>query len=232
MIGSLFFDPKITQTLYESIVIASIPEGPKKSAVVRATGMSYAELEEFLKTKGFAHQGSRISTEAIPGLQEWYAGKMRRYVRNALKLTLAPDSEEGILFFQFCSKYLKNGHRVVKSWDDIDERRLLMDFVDACYAEHSFVISIEGRKDDLLDRIHRCFLFSLRLKKAPKLFYSPAENIISFILSNRYHIFSGDSDSNMGVTEHLANTPYLFQFNQPWSASRPVFASKARAKRI
>lgn len=224
MLRSIFLDIDMSQVLVESI-LDTISDGPKKSAVVRATGMSYAELDEFLKTKGFAHQGSRISTKAIPELKKWYVGKMRRYVRNALALTMAADSEDGILFFQFCSRYLKHGHRAVKSWDDIDETRLLMDFVDACYAEHDYAVSIVSKKDDLLDRVHRCFLFSLRLKKAPKHSYSPAENIISFILSNRYHIFSGEADSNMGVTVHLANTPCLFQFNQPWSASRPVFAS-------
>ena len=224
MLGHVFLDTDFTQALIE-LVVDTISDGPKRSAVVRATGMIYAELDEFLKTKGFAHQGSRISTKAIPELKKWYVGKMRRYVRNALALTLAPDSEDGILFFQFCSRYLKHGHRAVKSWDDIDETRLLMDFVDTCYAEHDYAVSIVCKKDDLLDRVHRCFLFSLRLKKAPKHSYSPAENIISFILSNRYHIFSGEADSNMVVTVHLANTPCLFQFNQPWSASRPVFAS-------
>ena len=224
MLGSIFLDTAFTKAMIE-LVVDTISDGPKRSAVVRATGMSYAELDEFLKMKGFAHQGSRISTKAIPELKKWYVGKMRRYVRNALALTLAPDSEDGILFFQFCSRYLKHGHRAVKSWDDIDETRLLMDFVDACYAEHDYAVSIVYKKDDLLDRVHRCFLFSLRIKKVPKHSYSPAENTISFILSNRYHIFSGEADSNMGVTVHLANTPCLFQFNQPWSASRPVFAS-------
>ncbi len=222
MIGSIFFDPEITMALYECI-IDTISNGPTKSAVVRATGMDYAELDDFLKAKGFAHPGSRISTKAITELKKWYAGKMRRYVRNALAFSLAPDSEEGILFFQFCLKYLKHGHRAVKSWDDIDEMRLLKDFVDACYAEYSCVISTEGKRDNLLERIHRCFLFSLRVKKAPKHWCFPAETTISFILSNRYHIFSGEADSNMDLIAHMANTPYLFQFNQPRSALRPVF---------
>ena len=224
MLGSIFLDTAFSKALME-LVVDTISDGPKRSAVVRATGMSYAELDEFLKTKGFAHQGGRISTKAIPELKKWYVGKMRRYVRNALALTLAPDSEDGILFFQFCSRYLKHGHRAVKSWDDIDETRLLMDFMDACYAEHDYAVSIVCKKDDLLDRVHRCFLFSIRLKNAPKHSFFPVENVISFILSNRYHIFSGEADSNMSVTEHLANRPCLFQFNQPRGASRPVFAS-------
>ena len=224
MLEGIILNPDMAHAPVELILDATY-DGLKKSAVVRATGMSYTELNEFLGTRGLAYTGSRISTKAIPELKKWYVGKMRRYVRNALALTLAPDSEEGLLFFQFCSRYLKHGHRAVKSWDDIDEARLLMDFVDACYAEHDYAVSIVCKKDDLLDRVHRCFLFSLRIKKVPKHSYSPAENTISFILSNRYHIFSGEADSNMGVTVHLANTPCLFQFNQPWSASRPVFAS-------
>lgn len=224
MLEGIILNPDMAHALVELILDATY-DGLKKSAVVRATGMSYTELNEFLETRGLAYTGSRISTKAIPELKKWYVGKMRRYVRNALALTLAPDSEDGILFFQFCSRYLKHGHRAVKSWDDIDETRLLIDFMDACYAEHDYAVSIVCKKDDLLDRVHRCFLFSLRIKKVPKHSYSPAENTISFILSNRYHIFSGEADSNMGVTVHLANTPCLFQFNQPWSASRPVFAS-------
>lgn len=217
MIGSIFFDPEIILNLCECI-IDTFYDGPKRPAVIRATGMSYAELEEFLRAKGFAYPGSRISTKAIPELKKWYASKMRRYVQNALALTLAPDSEEGILFFQFCSKYLKHGHKAVKSWDDIDEMRLLMDFVDACYVEHSGAVSVVGKENDLLERIHRCFLFSLRLKKAPKHCCIPTKTIISFVLSNRYHIFSGEVDSNMDETAHMANTPCLFQFHQPWSA--------------
>ena len=218
MLGRCFFDLDIAQTLYE-LIVDTTSDGPTKSAVVLATGMSYPELEEFLKAKGIASTGSRISSEAIPELKKWYANKMRRFVRNALALTLTPDSVEGRLFFRFCSKYLKHGHTVVKSWDDIDEARLLMDFVDACYAEHSCVVSLVGKKDNLLSRIHRCYLFSLQLKKAPKRAYCSAKTIISFILSNRYHIFTGEADSNMGLTDLLTNASSQFQFNQPWSAS-------------
>lgn len=224
MLEGIIFNPDMTHALVESI-LDSVYDGLKKSAVVRATGMSYTELNEFLETRGLAYTGSRISTKAIPELKKWYAGKMRRYVRNALALTLAPDNEEGLLFFQFCSRYLKHGHRAVKSWDDIDEARLLLDFVDACYAERDYAVSVVSKIDDLLDRIHRCYLFSLRLKKTPKHHFPATKIIISFILSNRYHIFSGDADSNMDATVHLAKTPLLLQFNQPWRESRPVFAS-------
>ena len=228
MLRCIFLDKDIAQALFESVVV-SVIEGPKKASVARATGMSYSELEGFLKAHGYAHPGGRIIAQAIPELQKWYVNKMRRYVRNALALKLAPDSEEGLLFFQFCSKYLKRGHWAVSSWDDIDETRLLIDFENECYAEHPIGIPIIRRKDHLLDRILRCFLFSLRLKKAPKHCDLQTKTIISFILNNRYHIYTGESDSFQGSTVHLAHTPFLVQLNQPGSASRNVFASLAKA---
>lgn len=228
MFRGLFIDFDIAPVLLESIVDTT-SDGPKKSAVARATGMSYAQLEGFLKEKGLAHSGTRMSTNAIPELKKWYIGKMRRYVRNALTLKLAPDSEEGLLFFQFCSKYLKRGHRAVQSWDDIDETRLLMDFEDACYKDHTYVFSTIDREDNLLDRIHRCYLFSSRIKIAPNYCVFPAKPTISFILSNRYHIFTGEADSNQSSTVQLAHMPHLTQLNQPWSASQHVFASLAKA---
>ena len=228
MLGSIFLDINITKALFESIMASTI-DGPKRASVAHATGMSYTELDTFLKAHGFANPGTRISAKAIPALQKWYVNKMRRYVRNALALKLAPDSEESILFFQFCSKYLRQGHQAVLSWDDVDEARLLLDFEDECYADHSCGISIIRGKDNLLDKIHRCFLFSLRLKKAPKHCALQTKTIISFILSNRYHIFTGEADSIQGSTVHLARTPLLVQLNQPGSASQHVFASLAKA---
>ena len=78
MLEHIVLDTDFTHALIELVVVDTISDGPKRSAVVRATGMSYAELDEFLKTKGFTHQGSRISTKAIPELKKWYAGKCRQ----------------------------------------------------------------------------------------------------------------------------------------------------------
>jgi len=137
-------------------------------AVRRATGMSYREIKSFLDSKGLSYSGNRITYDALPELKEWYLKKMRRYVRNALVHGLEPGSEEEFLFLEFCNNYHKLGHQDVKSWDDIDEFRLLQDFEAKCLDTNHLFDYDYWRDSSLLGRIHRSFLFHLRLRKAPK----------------------------------------------------------------
>lgn len=207
------------------------PLGPYKKSVLQATGMTTDELDSFLDARGIRHSRTRISAQAIDELKEWYVGKMRRYVRNAVALKLEAGSDEDILFHEFCSKYHKSGHRDIRTWDDIDETKLLLDFEAACWGLYLPILPAD-HKGDLLNRIQRCYLFHLILKPTTKHCLYQFKTILSIILCNRYHIFTAEADLNADTTDHKAYLPYKSKFNLPWSASRHVFASLAKAKTI
>jgi hypothetical protein len=194
-------------------------------AVRRATGMSYREIKSFLDSKGLSYSGNRITYDALPELKEWYLKKMRRYVRNALVHGLEPGSEEEFLFLEFCNNYHKLGHQDVKSWDDIDEFRLLQDFEAKCLDTNHLFDYDYWRDSSLLGRIHRSFLFHLRLRKAPKYKSVLPNTYISFILCNRYHIFTGEADSNAVISDEKAAAPCQLRINLPRRTAPYVLAS-------
>ena len=194
-------------------------------AVRRATGMSYREIKSFLDSKGLSYSGNRITYDALPELKEWYLKKMRRYVRNALVHGLEPGSEEEFLFLEFCNNYHKLGHQDVKSWDDIDEFRLLQDFEAKCLDTNHLFDYDYWRDSSLLGRIHRSFLFHLRLRKAPKYKSFLSNTYISFILCNRYHIFTGEADSNAVISNEKAAAPCHLRINLPRRTAPYVLAS-------
>lgn len=194
-------------------------------AVRRATGMSYREIKSFLDSKGLSYSGNRITYDALPELKEWYLKKMRRYVRNALVHGLEPGSEEEFLFLEFCNNYHKLGHQDVKSWDDIDEFRLLQDFEVKCLDTNHLFDYDYWRDSSLLGRIHRSFLFHLRLRKAPKYKSVLSNTYISFILCNRYHIFTGEADSNAVISDEKAAAPCHLRINLPRRTAPYVLAS-------
>lgn len=196
-----------------------------KYAVCRATGMSYVEIESFLNNKRIYHSGDRIDYGALTELKDWYLKKMRRYVRNALAQKLELGIKEATLFLDFCITYRKFGHYDVSSWDDIDEHRLLQDFEAKCLE----TLSSQDYKyvyiNSLMNWIYRSFLFHLRLKKAPKHRAQQTNTYLSFILCNRYHIFTGEADSHAFDTFVKANAPYRQRLNLPRSTALYALAS-------
>lgn len=200
--------------LARSVIVAIEPCTIHKSAVLRATGMSSEQLEDFLESNNIYSTKNHISDNALPKLNEWYLKKMRRFVRNALSHDVEQGFEEQALFSVFCTTYHKAGHKEVNSWDDIDEFLLAKHFEEMCL-EPDFYSLASLRSDNLLDRIHRSFLFRLRLKKNPKYKSCRVNTIISFILCNRYHIFTSEADSFVDNTYTKAVVTSNFKFNPP-----------------
>ncbi len=198
------FDMERITDLLDSLAIRELePIGPYKMSVLRATGMALDELNVFLEAKGFHHSCLHISARAISELEEWYVGKMRRYVRNVIALELKAGSDEDLLFREFCARYHKSGHHDVKSWEDIDEIKLRLDFEEECYELYFPILPIKNN-DGLLGRIHRSCIFHLRLKKNTTHGFHRDTSIISIILCNRYHIFTSEADALADTTNTRA----------------------------
>lgn len=196
-----------------------------KSAVCATTGMSYEEINSFLCARNLSHSGNRIAYEALPELEEWYLKKMRRYFRNALFHQLNTGSSEESIFLEFCSTYRKLGHQNVNSWEDIDETRILLDFREECLGLDP-IFGIELRSNEsLLSKIQREFLFHLRFKKTAKYGTRLIDTYLSFILCNRYHIFTGEEDSNANNPLDWAISPFVLRVNSPKSLAPDALAS-------
>ena len=193
-------------------------------SVVQAMGVNRNELTAFLDSKGICHTQEKIDYNALPDLKKWYLKKMRRYVRNSMLFGLEPGSFDEITFFQFCDKFHKFGHEVVRSWDDIDEVLLLQDFETRCFGIVSLGIKERYTEGILLDRVLKSFLFRLRIKKVPakKLFQN--KTIISFILNNRYHIFTSEPDSFAEATNINADMAELLKFNPPRNKDKGIYS--------
>lgn len=222
---------EISERLADLVICATEPIRPLSldyDSICRASGMEYTELIAFLDSRKIAHSEFGIDFSALDALKEWYLKKMRRYLRNALAHGLEPGSAEEVVFYEFCREYSKFGHQEVKSWNDIDEDRLLEDFVSKCLTDSFDCSRNHNSKHFLLDQIHKSYLFHLRLKKPFKTIYCRVKTILSFILCNRYHIFTAEADSNVDTTDTTASRPVIFQFNPPRSAVRHVFASLAK----
>lgn len=230
MLTSLNIESLVRSILDMSTVVAEdyreyLPV--RTHALAWATGMTDKEVLDYLDLKGIVYFEDRTSYDAVKLLKNWYLKKMRRYVRNSLAQGLEPGSLDDILFHQFCEEYRKHGHTKVKSWDDIDEYRLLFDFETKClsFSDCPFFVTEARETYSLLGRIHRSFLFHLRFNRIPKHNPYRVKSILSIILCNRYHIFTAEADSNVDTTDYKGINPDIFKFNPPRSASRHVFAS-------
>lgn len=179
-----------------------------KRRICQATGMTYSELENFLDTHNLNTDGKFIDYEAMEALEKWYLKKIKRYVRNGLHAEDGTDDK--LLFLEFCKKYKKQGHNTVKSWNDLDEERILEDFWKECTGAVA-AEPFRNDKSSLFAAIYSSILFHIKYRIAR---HSTLSNvIISFIISHRYHIFTTEADSNAETTIVIKNQ----MFNLPRS---------------
>lgn len=196
-------DPKfnpwiINESLQSLLYVPVIRYRYNKRRVCQATGMSCLELDKFLITHKLDTNGKFIDHESLEALEKWYLKKLKRYVRNGLHAEDGTDDK--LLFLEFCNKYKKQGHKTVKSWNDIDEERVLEDFWKECAG----AVTAEPFQDDkssLFAAIYSSILFHIKLRIAR---HSTLANfIISFIISHRYHIFTTEAGSNAETTKEI-----------------------------
>lgn len=190
-----------------------VPIEYSKRRVCHATGMSYKELNDFLESHKFDSNGKHISFEALEAIEKWYLKKLKRYVRNALSSEL--ESGDKATFLEFCRKYKKRGIKDVKSWKDIDEDLILLEFRSDCEGSSpsiSGLFGIDGT-ESLLARIYSSYLFHTQFRATK--YRSIVLCVLAFIISHRYHIFTSEADANTGETDNVVLRPTKKWFNPP-----------------
>ena len=190
-----------------------VPLGFNKRMVCHATGMSYNELNAFLEKHRFESTGKIVTYEALEVLEKWYIKKLKRYLRNALSTDL--ESEEKATFLEFCRRYRKQGIKEVKSWKDIDEELILMEFRANCEGAAPSINSLYDQADTklLFARIYKSYLFHTRFRASKHRHI--ALSVISFIISHHYHIFTTEADATTEATNTVAIRLIKKWFNPP-----------------
>lgn len=190
-----------------------VPIGFNKRRVCHATGMSYNELNTFLEKHRFDSTGKVVSYEAIDVLEKWYIKKLKRYLRNALSSDL--ESEDKATFLEFCRRYRKQGIKEVKSWKDIDEELVLMEFRADCEGATPIVTPLYCQSDpkSLFARIYKSYLFHTRFRATRR--KSIVLSVLAFIISHHYHIFTTEADANAEATNTVAIGLIKKWFNPP-----------------
>lgn len=188
-----------------------------KHSLCRATGMSIKELNQFLDANQIEYSGTWVDYDALTKLKEWYLKKMRRFFRNGITSVAKPVSEEWQLFLQFISTYHKLGRADVRSWDDIDEVRLLRVFVEKCLASDIPYILEYREESHLLDKIHHSYLFHLRCKKTPRCISVKPHSFDYYVLCNQYQIYPTEEGSTADKNQTMVIMPMTQWFNPPRS---------------
>lgn len=194
---------------------------PMIEAAAEILDMDIASVEGFLSKKGVKiYQSKYLSEEAISALSEKYIGKIHKfYNRLSNNISCLPHNEQAY-FLQFLAKYAKKDRIHVKSWEDIDQSLLIADFKKELFSsvndseETSFVekfLSNRKVKNTLSHKLKYLLLFASKEKQAHHNIFPVTRNITSiFIESNRYHIFTSDSDetgSNLYFRNNKLNQP-------------------------
>ena len=199
-------NPWILNDSLLNIVCIPVKYRYNKRKVCQATGMNYSDLEKFLVTHKLNNNEKYLDHEAMEALEKWYLKKLKRFVRNGLHAEDGTDDK--LLFHDFCKKYKKKGHKTVKSWNDIDEERVLDDFWKECTGAVT-TEPFHNDKCSLFSAIYSSILFHIKLRIARH--STNSIFIISFIISHRYHIFTTEADSNAETTiefnKQLFNLP-------------------------
>lgn len=175
-----------------------VPLHYNKRRVRQVIGMSHSELDSFLESRESSTKGKYISYEALVALEKWYIKKLRRYLKNAISSKL--ESEERVTFIEFCRKYKKDGIQKVKSWRDIDENLILLEFWAECEgkAPNDSTPYEEDSSKSLFARIYSSFLFHTQYRSFRH--RGVLHLVISFFISHRYHIFTTEGNADADKT--------------------------------
>ncbi len=193
-----------------------VPIHYNKWRVCQATGMSHTELDFFLKSRKFSTDGKYITYEALVSLEKWYIKKLRRYLKNALSSKL--ESKDKVTFIEFCRRYKKDGTQEVRSWRDIDENLISLEFRAECDGQAPYT-SVPYEEDcgySLLARIYSSFLFHTQYRSFRHRSY--LHSVLSFLISHRYHIFTTEDNADADNT----NIPFEWMVNKCYNPPRHI----------
>lgn len=195
--------------------------------------VSVTVVEEWLSRENLLlDEEDHLTEEAIDFLSQKYVERLHKYFDNCLTAWDYLDDKERVLFDEFKSKYGKFFRRHIVKWDDIDVNRIAKDFRQElgskaynAYFDGFEAIDFSEQiiaaqevvpcifRDNYTKYERGIFLYELshslyygsRIKtKVPKIPES-RHIVLEILQENRFHIFSGESDSNALIDAILSS---------------------------
>ena len=208
--------------------------------------VSVTVVEEWLSRENLLlDDEDQLTEDAIDFLSQKYVDRLHKYFDNCLTAWDHLDNKERVLFEEFKSKYGKFFRRHIEKWDDIDVKRIAKDFrqelsskaynayfngfeaidfaekIIAAKEVEPYIFSDNYTKYErgvLLYELSHSLFYGARIKtKVPRIPES-RHIVLEILLENRFHIFSGESDSNALIDAFLSS--YV---KQPLLAIASVF---------
>lgn len=186
--------------------------------------VSTCVIEEWLVQESYTVIDNRLDDSAIDFLAKKYASRLHRYFDNCVHNWKDLDDKDRDLFNEFRTRYSKFFFRRTSEWKDIDHRRIERDFRneleskarDAFFERYDSIrlkgidellqsditVAYENIVKDkneriLLYRISHNLYYSSRRKTTIPVRPEYRNIVIEILIENRFHIFSGESDSNV-----------------------------------
>lgn len=200
--------------------------------------------EWLIQNEFWLDEECHLSQEAIEFLAEKYIKRLHRYFDNCVSAGDDLDSKELERFTTFKKKYGKIYRIRIKKWSDIDIHRIARDFKNelkhkafSAYFDEfepfefptillSEAVSIEiiarnksrSNNSSLFTSISHSLHYGARIKKKVPARPRYRNIVLETLQENRFHIFSGESDSNA-----LIDATLTLQVKQPQLAIATVF---------
>lgn len=221
---------------------------PTVGMAAELMNVSVNVVEEWLSRVSFSldTQG-RLSDTGVDFLADKYVDYLHKYFDNCMSSLDDMDGEEWDLFIQFKARYGKIYRSHIEKWKDIDVKRIEKDFrkelnnkaFDAFYQEIGFIDEIKfqaiptqeiyvlrdsldaftrSEKAELLYKLSHSFYYVTRINTRIPIRPDCRDIILEILQENRFHIFSGESDSNVPIDALLS-----FKVKQPQLAIACVF---------
>ena len=181
-------------------------------------------VAEWLNQENYTIIDERLDDSAIDFLAKKYVVRLHRYFDNCTHNWKDLDDKDRDLFNEFRTRYGKFFFRRASEWKDIDQRRIERDFRneleskarDAFFEKYDS-IRLKGIDELLQSDITVAYENIVKVKNERILLYRISHNlyyssrrkttipvspeyrdiVIEILIENRFHIFSGESDSNV-----------------------------------
>ena len=201
---------------------AYTPKLPTVEKAASLMGVTEDDIRRMLSSKSIYTVDSKyLDYLAVEKLADRYVEKMHRYFENSMS-SVSMLSEAGDDFWTFASHY-SIWNRVAFDWSEIDEFRLRQAFINELVLGTSLeymYCTVDRRVADFrfresMRRIVKSLLYHMkpaRILKGCRGYFRGF--VIQFIIANRFHIFTSESDSHNGFDTIMRR----LEFNNPHGA--------------
>jgi len=204
--------------------LESFIEMPSIDDASSVMGLTTESITDILDSEGTKlRNGRKLTFAGIDVLAKKYVERMRRYFENFIT-SKHFSVEEFSTFMDFCSTFSRTRTQA-RTWDEISEQKLYKHFESEIWAlcnglfftelDSSMESSYSTTCRDVSSRVVCSRLYHISHVATKPTIDAFSRMTISFILMNRFHIFTSEPDDNYA----LQKTNKGAKFNSPFDGT-------------